>query len=106
MRRTWKLLIISFWVVLLIVVFTPSSVNQGAVHYLHMALSISLVIICIALIILPAVIILANRVKLGLAKTVCCLLFLLFFNVMGSIALYFYLKNQTTGGTETVNQSV
>lgn len=94
MRGTWKLLISSFWVVLLIVVFTPSSVIQGSVHYFHIALSILLVIICIALIILPVAVILANRAKLGLAKTVFCLLFLLVFNVIASIALYFYLKNQ------------
>ena len=92
MRGAWKLLIGFFWVVLLIVVFTPSSLNQDTGNYSHMALSIFLVIICVALIVLPVVVILKNRVKLGLAKTVFFLIFLLIFNVMGSIVLYFYLK--------------
>ncbi len=94
MLQFWKKLIYSFFVVVFFVVFTPESLNQGIVGYVHFGLTLILIANCIALVVFPIVYLLINKERFGAVNTTLGILFTLVFNVLGSIFLYFYLRNR------------
>lgn len=96
LKLYWKSLIISFFGLALVVVFTPVSFVQGWVRYIHIGLSFLLIanIGCLILVALFGLYI--HRLDLGKVKVLLGLLVILLTNAAGSFALYFYLSRVHT----------
>ncbi len=73
---------------------TPSSLISGFIYYLHLALSIALVVNIVVLILLPLLTLYRYKNKYGTFKVIISLVILLVFNVVGSLILYFYLDTE------------
>jgi hypothetical protein len=94
----WKWLIIVFWVLLVAVMFFPATEQGSIIWYLGLSASIFLVAACILLVTFALVVIFIKRKKLGVVSSMLASLFVIIFNVPGSIVLYAYLKNQRVIG--------
>lgn len=94
----WKWLIIVFWVLFVAVIFFPATEQGSIIWYLGLSASIFLVAACILLVAFALVVIFIKRKKLGVVSSMLASLFVIIFNVPGSMVLYAYLKNQRVIG--------
>lgn len=93
-KKVWKNIIVSFFVIFIVLAVFPSSLIEGGVRYIHFGINILFVANIVALIGVAFLAIYKNRGHFGLFKSICCFALLILANVMGSFALYFYMKSQ------------
>ncbi len=90
LRSIWKTLIISFFLLALVFLFTPASILTGVLRVIHIGLSITLIGNMAALIIVALAGLYLHRSDLGWIKAFIGFLIIVFTNVAGSFVLYYY----------------
>lgn len=92
--KIWKWLLVSFFILSVAVVFTPSPDNESLLSLAHAIISSVVVVLAISLILFPIIFIFRFEKKSGLAKKAIIVILALLFSIMGSLFLYFYFKRQ------------
>ncbi|MBQ4892294.1 hypothetical protein J8L86_20805, partial [Shewanella sp. MMG014] len=88
--KLWKTVIITFWALAFVVVFLPLDKILQSLRVAHLAIELTLIGVGITLLIFPIVAIFKKRRELTVITIILCTFFLILFNLVGSMIMYFW----------------